>query len=301
MKMVDTLEKYQQRVVNTKSESGKEFIQFKRQLYQMYEVQNRSIDEHELFSSKLERQNLRWLYQANMDFIDEMQRVNTMDALVDHGALKGSIFKAKMLSTKRLYGMGSFGLAGILYANMSMLSLMLGPTIPALGMVGAAMYGARQFAQTDTVSRIDYIKEGEFAGRLRVTVQKTPIVSYTIVVNPGNCRSICAVGADDIGEDDAEGNVLHVEEYFNESTGQTERQGLFTVPADAHRDKTTLEWIFAAKNDASETDELFNDFIAQRHNNIAQSGGLTGLRAIVASQTGYANVGDEGEINALLK
>ena len=33
MKMVDTLEKYQQRVVNTKSESGKEFIQFKRQLY----------------------------------------------------------------------------------------------------------------------------------------------------------------------------------------------------------------------------------------------------------------------------
>ena len=38
LKMVDTLEKYQQRVVNTKSESGKEFIQFKRQLYQMYEV-----------------------------------------------------------------------------------------------------------------------------------------------------------------------------------------------------------------------------------------------------------------------
>jgi len=33
MKVVDTLEKYQQRVVNTKSESGKDFIQFKRQLY----------------------------------------------------------------------------------------------------------------------------------------------------------------------------------------------------------------------------------------------------------------------------
>lgn len=33
LKVVDTLEKYQQRVVNTKSESGKEFILFKRQLY----------------------------------------------------------------------------------------------------------------------------------------------------------------------------------------------------------------------------------------------------------------------------
>ena len=62
MKVVDTLEKYQQRVVNTKSDSGKEFILFKRQLYQMYEVQNRSIDEHDTFSLKLERQNLRWLY-----------------------------------------------------------------------------------------------------------------------------------------------------------------------------------------------------------------------------------------------
>ena len=65
MKVVDTLEKYQQRVVNTQSESGKEFILFKRQLYQMYEVQNRSIDEHDQFSTKLERQNLTWLYKAN--------------------------------------------------------------------------------------------------------------------------------------------------------------------------------------------------------------------------------------------
>lgn len=38
LKVVDTLEKYQQRMVNTKSDSGKEFILFKRQLYQMYEV-----------------------------------------------------------------------------------------------------------------------------------------------------------------------------------------------------------------------------------------------------------------------
>ena len=33
LKVVDTLEKYQQRVVNTQSDSGKEFILFKRQLY----------------------------------------------------------------------------------------------------------------------------------------------------------------------------------------------------------------------------------------------------------------------------
>lgn len=85
LKVVDTLEKYQQQVVNTQSETGKEFIQFKRQLYQMYEVQNRSIDEHEQFSLKLERQNLNWLYKANVDFITEMDRVNFFEKLVDHG------------------------------------------------------------------------------------------------------------------------------------------------------------------------------------------------------------------------
>ena len=69
LKVVDTLEKYQDRVVNTQSESGKEFIKFKRQLYMMYEVQNRSIDEHEEFSMQMERKSLPWLYEANEDYI----------------------------------------------------------------------------------------------------------------------------------------------------------------------------------------------------------------------------------------
>ena len=38
LKVVDSLEKFQQAVVNVQSEEGKEFILFKRQLYQMYEV-----------------------------------------------------------------------------------------------------------------------------------------------------------------------------------------------------------------------------------------------------------------------
>jgi len=176
----------------------------------MYEVQNRSIDEHEQFSSKLERQNLKWLYQANMDFIGEMQRINWMDTMVEHGTLKGSIFKAKMMSAKRVRGLTGFGVAGVLYANMTMISLMLGPTIPTLGLMGSLIYGAKAFHETDSISRIDYITEGEFAGQLRATIQKSPFVSYTIVMNPKNTMSICAVGADDLGEDDADGNVLQV-------------------------------------------------------------------------------------------
>lgn len=298
LKVVDTLEKYQQRVVNTKSESGKEFIQFKRQLYQMYEVQNRSIDEHEHFSSKLERQNLRWLYQANMDYIGEMSRVSHLDNLVDHGALKGSIFRAKTLSAKRMRGLGAFAFGGFAYANLSTLALMMGPTLPTFAIVCASLYGARSFADQSMISRIDYVMEGEFAGQLRATVQKSPFVSYTIVMSPANTMSVCAVGADDLGEEDAEGNVLSVSEYVVESTGKKEKGGIFTLPADAYRDKTTLEWIFAKKVDGgSTTDDLFNHCVMQRHIAYAKTGGITGLRRHFVEQTGFAEMGDEEEIN----
>lgn len=143
LKVVDTLEKYQQRVVNTKSESGKDFLMFKRQLFQMYEVQNRSIDEHDAFSMTIERQNLKWLYKANLDYCSEVARVNFFDNLVNHGGLKGSIFRTKMLNSRRLYGLGSFAVAGGAYMHLATLSMMLGPTVPTLGIVASTIYGLK--------------------------------------------------------------------------------------------------------------------------------------------------------------
>ena len=72
LKVVDTLEKFQAAMVNTQSGAGKDFILFKRQLYQMYEVQNRSIYEHEHLSMGIERRNLKWLYNANLDYVNEI-------------------------------------------------------------------------------------------------------------------------------------------------------------------------------------------------------------------------------------
>lgn len=157
MKVVDTLEKYQQRVVNTKSESGKEFILFKRQLYQMYEVQNRSIDEHDQFSTKLERQNIKWLYRANLDYIGEMKQVSFLDTMVAHGSLKGSVFKMKAMSAKRVNGLAAWAIAGASYLKFASLTLMFGPTLPTLGIVATAIYGAKAFGVKDVISQIDYV------------------------------------------------------------------------------------------------------------------------------------------------
>lgn len=59
----------------------------------MYEVQNRSIYEHERFSMGVERKNLKWLYNANIDYVDEIRLINEFDNMVEHGQLKGAVFK----------------------------------------------------------------------------------------------------------------------------------------------------------------------------------------------------------------
>ena len=99
-----------------------------------------------------------------------MQRVNFLDHLVNHGSLKGSIFKSKMLSARRLKGLGAFGAATGAYMHLHSLSMLMGPVAPMFGIVAATMYGARAFAESNMISSIDYIKEGEFKGLLRVSV-----------------------------------------------------------------------------------------------------------------------------------
>lgn len=71
LKVVDTLEKFQQGVLDPSSAKAREFVLFKRELYALYEVQNRSKHEHELFSFTIERENLRSLYQANESYVNE--------------------------------------------------------------------------------------------------------------------------------------------------------------------------------------------------------------------------------------
>lgn len=79
MKVVDTLDKFEQHILDHNSPKARDFVLFKRQLYAMYEVQNRTVGEHELYSFEVERQNLHWLYNANTQYISEMRRVDALD------------------------------------------------------------------------------------------------------------------------------------------------------------------------------------------------------------------------------
>jgi len=102
LKVVDTLEKFESGIVDLDSQAGKDFIVFKRQLYQVYQIQNRSVQEHESFSFEIERENLKWLSQANKDFLASIQENDKIDELVNAKSLNGLIFKRKMMDTNKL-------------------------------------------------------------------------------------------------------------------------------------------------------------------------------------------------------
>jgi len=136
----------------------------------MYEATNRSAEEHEAFTFRVERSNIDWLYNANLDFIEQKSIVNYLEKRVDNGSLKGAVFKRKMMSTNRLHSAAAFGTAGILYSHLMPLTLMMGPTLPAVGMAASLLYGMHMMNEKSYINEIRFIKEGENEGRMLLTI-----------------------------------------------------------------------------------------------------------------------------------
>lgn len=222
LKVVDTLEKFEQGLLDKDSPRAREFILFKRQLYAMYEVQNRSVHEHELFSFEVERNNLRPLYNANMDFITEMHRIDQIDQLADFSRLgKDEVFRRRALSPRRFKGLGAFASSFALYSYAPYLAVYCGATVPVLGAVFAGLYGMLQFSESQIVNSIKIIKDAgsENFGKLLIEVGESVLTSSEIIVDVKDIQSIVALGNDDFGEDGNDGNVLKIGRYFEKSTG----------------------------------------------------------------------------------
>ena len=188
LKVVDTLEKFQSSVVDLDSQAGRDFIVFKRQLYQLYEVQNRSVEEHEAFSFQIERENLKWLYNAKQDFSKEMDRANALEDLNAHANLGGKVFKRKSMSPKKLSGLGYFGAAGFAYVYFPYMVMHLGSNMTLLGMSGASVMGMYKFNERDVINSIEFIKEGADAGKLLFNVSTSPFTSKNIVATVKNTQ-----------------------------------------------------------------------------------------------------------------
>jgi hypothetical protein len=143
------------------------------------------------------------------------------------------------MSPKRLKGLGAFATSLSIYSYIPYLTVYLGSTVPIFSAVAAGLYGVLSFAESLIVNRIEVVSEGEHAGKLRLTIGQSPIISQTIIADVRNIRSVVSMGdADDIGEDGVDGNLIEVTSHIIEKTGEAvnEKQ-VYTLPGDAYRDR----------------------------------------------------------------
>lgn len=265
LKVVDTLEKFEQHMLDANSTQAKDFAVFKRQLYQMYQVKNRSVHEHNLFSFQVTRDNLRWLYKANTTYHIETIEQDLQLQAYNNSRLKGAVYKRKTLSPLRVQGLGAFALSATIYSYLPYMAVYLGSTLPILSACAAGIYGLLAFSDSNMVNQIRIVQQGEHSGLLEVDVATTALVSRKILVDVKNVHSVLALDNDNLGEEDEGDNLLEVRGFIDAATGEQKQEKLMLrLPADAYRNAVFMDWIIAEKEQESELADDYQNLLTQR-------------------------------------
>lgn len=129
------------------------------------------------------------------------------------------------------------------------------------------------------------IKDGsENQGRLLVKVDDSAFTSSEIIVDIRDIKSICALGNDNFGEDGNDGNVLRISRYFCNKGGKwVDTPRALTLPGDAFRDRSFLDWILADKSGESELVNDFQDLMIKQHE-LSTSQGKIGAFDVLAAR-----------------
>ena len=289
LKVTDSLEKFEKDLVDTSTVDGKNFLTFKTKLYQMYEVKNRSVYEHQAYTMKMDRQTIDSLYGVTQNFVHESSMIDQLDQQIDTQALGGAIFKAKTMTPDRLKGLVSLTTSALAFHKMTALTLLTGtPIVPALAIAGTAVYGMQKFSNKGEISGISLVDNQT----VELTVQKSPIVSYTITANIKDVQSMCTFDQNEYSDRaDAESHIVEVRAYTQD--GEEKKNGLFKLTSDSYRDSAMLDWILSSKGE-EETLHDFNDLMLERFEARKAAGGLSGFASFEARQTGFAKI-MEGE------
>ena len=116
------------------------------------------------------------MYNANQDFSKEMQRLNALEDTEAHMNLQGKVFKRKTLDPSKVYGLGYFGIAGMTYLYFPYVANVFGYALTTLGICSTSIAGMFSFQEKDVINSIEYIKEGEHQGKLKINISKTGIL-----------------------------------------------------------------------------------------------------------------------------
>ena len=297
LKVVDTLDKYQKRAVDLDTQAGRDFIVFKRQLFQMYEVQNRSVEEHELYSFNIERENLQFLSNAHNTYLAEMRRLNDIEDLRAHANLGDAIFKRKPLAWDRFTGLGYFGAAGLTYAYFPLVAGYLGSNLTMLGMTGTTLYGMATFSENNVVNSITLIRDGEFQGKLKINVSNSLISSRDIIADANDTQAVFSHSSSDYEQNDIENNVIYIKSFLD--NGKPQKDGHFILPAEAWKDFNMLDWVLRSKdaNSQDSTEALFDDLMVQTFDKKRLTGGISQLQYVFRYRGNEDRIGSSNSLD----
>lgn len=113
-------------------------------------------------------------------------------------------------------------------------------------------------------------------GNLVIGINRSLFNQSKIMVSPTDVKSIVALGADNLGADDVEANLIKVSNYTDMATGETGLTGEYIIPAEANRDKQMMDWILSDNSTPgheSTTDGDFNDLMVSYFKKNANTGG----------------------------
>lgn len=136
-----------------------------------------------------------------------------------------------------------------------------------LSITAASLAGMYKFNESNIVNSIEFVKEGEHAGKLKINVSTSILTSKNIIADVSSVQAVFSLKNDDLGEEDIENNLVNVENFLDLTSGKTVENGQFLLPADSWKDVNVLDWVLSIKtNGEDSTEQLFNEYMVENFN-----------------------------------
>uniref|UniRef100_A0A7S3MUH5 Uncharacterized protein n=2 Tax=Strombidium inclinatum TaxID=197538 RepID=A0A7S3MUH5_9SPIT len=247
---------------------------------------------------RVERENLKWIYESSLAFQQDVQAQNDTQDLSDHATLKGAIFKAPTFKQNWVNGAAFFATSGLLYSYFPFVAAYLGYSLTSLATLGSSLAGLYSLQEKSAINSITIVKEGEHAGKLQFNISQTTLQSKDYVVSVSDAKTVVAF-SDQVGENDLERNVFHLHNAVDLSSGETIADVLAFLPKDGAKDFNTLDWLSQPKF-GSEADAEFHDLMVQKFDKKAATGGI-GALALLGRQTNLVKTQEGVSVDSLIE
>lgn len=228
---------------------------------------------------RVERENLRWIYEASQDLGLDMKSQNDAQDLGHHANLKGAVFRRPAFREKWYGGIAWFASAGLLYSYFPFACGLLGWNTSTFALYGALLGGLVSIHERNLVNCIQVLKEGDHHGWVQFDVSTSPFTQRRFVAKPDDCQAIASMKATQ-GEEDPLLNTIIARNAVDPASGETLGDQVVALPKDASLDYNTYDWLFAFKSDKwNDVDHEFNDLVMDQFARKAATGGISALAA----------------------